>query len=83
MRDSGVACPYFFPNETVRRVDDNQMLDTYVRAEAQQFRNKTVSLQDRAPLRTTSSVISLLDKFLLSHEPEDMFQLFDLQYHPA
>lgn len=57
-----VVRPYCLNIETVRDDDNNQMVETYIRPDAQQFPPSALFQQDGAPLYITCTVYSLLDE---------------------
>ncbi len=48
-----VLDPYYFDNETVRKEDYCELLDSYVRAEAENFPDNALFQQDGAPPHTS------------------------------
>ena len=49
IHSQGVLDPYYFDNETVRKEDYCELLDSYVRAEAENFPDNALFQQNDAP----------------------------------
>ena len=60
IHSEGVLDPYYFDNETVRKEDYCQLLDTYVRQEAQNFPANALFQQDGASPHTSHDALELL-----------------------
>lgn len=74
---------YYFNNIAVKGIDYNQMMDSYVRSKAQQFRQYAASQQDgaRSTLSETSFYFSI--NCLGIHGLEDMVQKVGQNGHPT
>ena len=59
---NGVLDPYYFDNQTVRGADYNQLLHTYVRAQAPYFPSNALFQQDGAPPHTNLQARALLNE---------------------